>query len=61
MYVNITTNPSYTEKVFLFNRTVNGSTSNDEAIASLLQMLKELKSGLLSPPASQVGKTAYIC
>ncbi|XP_052649648.1 pericentrin isoform X5 [Harpia harpyja] len=30
------------------------SASNDEAVASLLQTLKELKSDLLSPPASQI-------
>ncbi|XP_074452392.1 pericentrin isoform X2 [Larus michahellis] len=37
------------------NKTVNDwSASNDEAIASLLQTLKELKSGLLSPLASQI-------
>ncbi|XP_075368493.1 pericentrin isoform X4 [Mycteria americana] len=30
------------------------SVSNDEAVASLLQTLKELKSDLLSPPASQI-------
>ncbi|PKU40288.1 pericentrin isoform x1 [Limosa lapponica baueri] len=36
-------------------RTVNDwSASNDEAVSSLLQTLKELKSGLLSPPASQI-------
>lgn len=62
MYVNITTNQPDIEKVFLFNRTVNNwSVSNNEAVASLLQTLKELKSDLLSPPASQVRKTAYIC
>lgn len=48
-------------KVFLFYRTVNvWSASNDEAVASLLQTLKELKSDLLSTPASQVRKTAYV-
>lgn len=48
-------------KVFLFYRTVNvWSASNDEAVASLLQTLKELKSDLLSTPASQVRKTACI-
>ncbi|XP_031409929.1 pericentrin isoform X9 [Meleagris gallopavo] len=31
--------------------------SNDEAVASLLQTLKELKSDLLSPPASQIRST----
>ncbi|XP_021254409.1 pericentrin isoform X3 [Numida meleagris] len=31
--------------------------SNDEAVASLLQTLKELKSDLLSPPASQITST----
>lgn len=62
MFVNITTNQPNTEKVFLFNRTANDwSASNDEAVASLLQTLKELKSDLLSPPASEVRKTTYIC
>lgn len=57
MYVNITTSEPDTEEVFLFNRTVNDwSASNDEAIASLLQTVKELKSDLLSPPASWVRK-----
>ncbi|KAM9630050.1 pericentrin isoform 15-T15 [Morphnus guianensis] len=37
------------------DKTANdGSASNDEAVASLLQTLKELKSDLLSPPASQI-------
>ncbi|XP_075009967.1 pericentrin isoform X2 [Calonectris borealis] len=37
------------------DKTVNHwSVSNDEAVASLLQTLKELKSDLLSPPASQI-------
>ncbi|XP_051479716.1 pericentrin isoform X3 [Apus apus] len=37
------------------DKTVNDwSASNDEAVASLLQTLKELKSELLSPPASQL-------
>ncbi|XP_009319102.1 PREDICTED: pericentrin [Pygoscelis adeliae] len=37
------------------DKTVNNwSVSNDEAVASLLQTLKELKSDLLSPPASQI-------
>ncbi|XP_075285816.1 pericentrin isoform X4 [Opisthocomus hoazin] len=37
------------------DKTVNDwSASNDEAVASLLQTLKELKSDLLSPPASRV-------
>lgn len=50
------------KKVFLFYRTVNiWSASNDEAVASLLQTLKELKSDLLSTSASQVRKPAYIC
>ncbi|XP_075567309.1 pericentrin [Pelecanus crispus] len=36
-------------------KTVNDcSVSNDEAVASLLQTLKELESDLLSPPASQI-------
>ncbi|KAM6332759.1 pericentrin isoform 4-T4 [Podargus strigoides] len=36
------------------DKTVNDwSASNDEAVASLLQTLKELKADLLSPPASQ--------
>lgn len=53
---------NHTDKVFLFNRTVSDwYVSNDEAVASLLQTLKELKSDLLSPPASQVRKMAYIC
>ncbi|NXS71940.1 PCNT protein, partial [Pandion haliaetus] len=40
------------------DKTVNDwSASNDEAVASLLQTLKELKSDLLSLPASQVRKT----
>lgn len=61
MYVNIITSHAGTEAVFLFNRTVNGwSASNDEAVASLLQTLKEVKSDLLSPPASQVRKTASL-
>lgn len=51
------TNQPDTEKVFLSNRTVNDwSASNDEAVASLLQTLRELKSDLLSPPTSQVWK-----
>ncbi|KAM6071167.1 pericentrin isoform 2-T2 [Chlamydotis macqueenii] len=33
------------------------SASHDEAVASLLQTLKELKSDLLSPPASQIRST----
>ncbi|EOB03336.1 Pericentrin, partial [Anas platyrhynchos] len=38
----------------IVDKTVNDwSASNNEALASLLQMLKELKSDLLSPPASQ--------
>ncbi|XP_074002021.1 pericentrin [Numenius arquata] len=38
------------------DKTVNDwSASNDEAVSSLLQTLKELKSGLLSLPASQIG------
>lgn len=56
--VNILTSQPDTEKVFLFlpNRTVNDwSASNDEAVASLLQTLRELKSDL-SPPTSQVRK-----
>ncbi|XP_035186960.1 pericentrin isoform X2 [Oxyura jamaicensis] len=40
------------------DKTVNDwSSSNNEAVASLLQMLKELKSDLLSPPASQIRPT----
>nr|XP_047903118.1 pericentrin isoform X9 [Anser cygnoides] len=40
------------------NKTVNDwSASNNEAVASLLQMLKELKSDLLSLPASQIRST----
>ncbi|KAM6132001.1 LOW QUALITY PROTEIN: pericentrin [Phoenicopterus ruber ruber] len=40
------------------DKTVNDwSVSNDEAVASLLQTLKELKSDLLSPPASQIRST----
>ncbi|KAM6200754.1 pericentrin isoform 2-T2 [Sarcoramphus papa] len=40
------------------DKTVNDwSASNDEAVASLLQTLKELKSDLLSPPASQIRST----
>ncbi|XP_076198080.1 pericentrin isoform X2 [Aptenodytes patagonicus] len=40
------------------DKTVNNwSVSNDEAVASLLQTLKELKSDLLSPPASQIRST----
>ncbi|XP_035426534.1 pericentrin isoform X3 [Cygnus atratus] len=40
------------------DKTVNDwSASNNEAVASLLQMLKELKSDLLSPPASQIRST----
>ncbi|OPJ90227.1 pericentrin isoform C [Patagioenas fasciata monilis] len=40
------------------DKTVNvWSASNDEAIASLLQTLKELKSDLLSTPASQIRST----
>lgn len=58
----ITTNHPDTEKLFLFDRTINDwPVSSDEAVASLLQTLKELKSDLLSPPASQVRKTASIC
>ncbi|XP_014804722.1 PREDICTED: pericentrin [Calidris pugnax] len=39
----------------IVDKTVNDwSASNDEAVSSLLQTLKELKSGLLSPPASQI-------
>lgn len=57
MCVNILTNQPDTEKVFLSNRTVNDwSASNDEAVASLLQTLRELKSDLLSSPSSQVRK-----
>lgn len=57
MCVNLLTNRPDTEKVFLSNRTVNDwSASNDEAVASLLQTLRELKSDLLSPPTSQVRK-----
>lgn len=57
MCVNILTNQPDTEKVFLSNRTVNDwSASNDEAVASLLQTLRELKSDLLSSPTSQVRK-----
>lgn len=52
---------NHSDKVFPFNRTVNDwYVSNDEAVASLLQTLKELKSDLLSP-ASQVRKMACIC
>ncbi|XP_065494412.1 pericentrin isoform X5 [Caloenas nicobarica] len=40
------------------DKTVNvWSASNDEAVASLLQTLKELKSDLLSTPASQIRST----
>ncbi|XP_042639674.1 pericentrin isoform X3 [Tyto alba] len=40
------------------DKTVNDwSASNNEAVASLLQTLKELKSDLLSPPASQIRST----
>ncbi|POI28181.1 hypothetical protein CIB84_008070, partial [Bambusicola thoracicus] len=40
------------------DKTVNNwHVSNDEAVASLLQTLKELKSDLLSPPASQIRST----
>ncbi|XP_075611933.1 pericentrin isoform X13 [Balearica regulorum gibbericeps] len=40
------------------DKTVNDwSASNDEAVASLLQTLKELKSDLLSPPTSQIRST----
>ncbi|XP_010181013.1 PREDICTED: pericentrin, partial [Mesitornis unicolor] len=40
------------------DKTVNDwSASNDDAVASLLQTLKELKSDLLSPPASQIRST----
>ncbi|XP_072730150.1 pericentrin isoform X9 [Ciconia boyciana] len=40
------------------DKTVNDwSVSNEEAVASLLQTLKELKSDLLSPPASQIRST----
>ncbi|NXU31718.1 PCNT protein, partial [Thalassarche chlororhynchos] len=40
------------------DKTVNDwSVSNDEAVASLLQTLKELKSDLLSPPATQIRST----
>lgn len=53
---------NHTEQVFLFNRTVsNWYVSNDEAVASLLQTLKELKSDLSSPPASQVRQMAHLC
>lgn len=56
MCVNILTNQPDPEKVFLPNRTVNDwSASNEEAVASLLQTLKELKSDL-APPTSQVRK-----
>ncbi|XP_071897236.1 pericentrin isoform X14 [Anas platyrhynchos] len=42
----------------IVDKTVNDwSASNNEALASLLQMLKELKSDLLSPPASQIRST----
>lgn len=64
MCVNILTNQPDTEKIFLSNRTVNDwSASNDEAVASLLQTLRELKSDLLSPPTSQVRKilTYFLC
>ncbi|KAM9235869.1 LOW QUALITY PROTEIN: pericentrin [Leptosomus discolor] len=41
------------------DKTVNDwSASNDEAVASLLQMLKGLKSDLSSPPASQIRSTS---
>lgn len=40
------------------DKTINDwPVSNDEAVASLLQTLKELKSDLLSPPASQIRST----
>ncbi|XP_066045588.1 pericentrin isoform X3 [Chamaea fasciata] len=40
------------------DKTVNDwSASNDEAVASLLQTLRELKSDLLSPPTSQMRST----
>ncbi|XP_059676303.1 pericentrin [Gavia stellata] len=40
------------------DKTVNSwSVSNDEAVVSLLQTLKEVKSDLLSPPASQIRST----
>lgn len=56
MCVNILANQPDTEKVFVPNRTVNDwSASNDEAVASLLQTLRELKSDL-SPPTTQVRK-----
>lgn len=56
MCANILTNQPDPEKVFLPNRTVNDwSASNEEAVASLLQTLNELKSDL-SPPTSQVRK-----
>ncbi|XP_067994340.1 pericentrin isoform X14 [Melanerpes formicivorus] len=42
----------------ILDKTVNDwSASNDEAVASLLQTVKELKSDLLSPPASWVRST----
>ncbi|XP_054028518.1 pericentrin [Dryobates pubescens] len=42
----------------ILDKTVNDwSVSNDEAVASLLQTVKELKSDLLSPPASWVRST----